>query len=473
MAESREEGPFRLALAAALVAVAVGPLLFVLLFAWLGRAGDARVQRTVAASADEVAAGLRRGEMPLDPLAREGRVRVRILGPEGEELDSVDHRPRGENSLGLPSVSTGPVSLETADEDRSTLRDQAAFARAVEIGRIARCEATLEGELLLCEALVRVDTPRGMRVVAVDRGAVRGLQLLGSRARPLLHLSGFALIVGLGLAFWLGRRLVRPLSSLRHQLAHRTGARPSTEPLPEIGPAEIVEVTRAFNGLLVSLEEQRRANERFVADLAHELKGPLSALRASVELLAQEDLGPSERGRMAAAANASVGRLDTTVTELLELARAEAGRLGGEPELLSLDELVRDVVAVFREERAATAIAFVADTSPVRTQAVAGAIGRVVRSLLDNAADHAERRVEVRVAAEGEAAVIDVRDDGPGFAPEVRDRAFERFVSGREGGTGIGLALVHAVARAHGGTASIDEAPGGGARVTVRLPRTG
>jgi signal transduction histidine kinase len=99
-------------------------------------------------------------------------------------------------------------------------------------------------------------------------------------------------------------------------------------------------------------------------------------------------------------------------------------------------------------------------------------VGRAVACLVDNALEHARGAVTVRVTATREGAEVEVRDDGPGVDPAVRARLFARFVSTRRdrGGTGIGLALVRAVAEAHGGTADETAPPGHGARFTLRLP---
>jgi len=106
-----------------------------------------------------------------------------------------------------------------------------------------------------------------------------------------------------------------------------------------------------------------------------------------------------------------------------------------------------------------------------------GGLSRVMRNLLENAIRHAESRVDVRVYPDGSNAVVTVADDGPGIPEADRKRIFERFVrldSGRArsgGGTGLGLAIVSEVVGAHGGTVTVDDRPGGGALIVVRVPR--
>ncbi|MFO0624764.1 MAG: HAMP domain-containing sensor histidine kinase [Polyangiales bacterium] len=117
-------------------------------------------------------------------------------------------------------------------------------------------------------------------------------------------------------------------------------------------------------------------------------------------------------------------------------------------------------------------IALTVEGDAPRVYVAGEAVGRAVACLVDNALEHARGAVTVRVTATRGGAAVEVRDDGPGVDPAVRPRLFERFVSTRRdrGGTGIGLALVRAVAEAHGGDVAETGAAGAGARFTLRLP---
>jgi signal transduction histidine kinase len=218
-----------------------------------------------------------------------------------------------------------------------------------------------------------------------------------------------------------------------------------------------------------TLDRQRA----FVADASHELRTPLTSILANLELLEAELAG--EQREMADSALRSSKRMRRLVGDLLLLARADAGREAPRAPV--------DLAAVAREA-AQEAGALSSDhpvsldlPAPVTIAGVADDLHRLAGNLVENALIHtaAGTPVTVSVRREGDCAVLEVADRGPGVPSALRERVFERFARGsgdanRAGGSGLGLAIVKAVADAHGGRVELLDAAGGGARFVVTLP---
>jgi signal transduction histidine kinase len=223
------------------------------------------------------------------------------------------------------------------------------------------------------------------------------------------------------------------------------------------------------DGLRGRVEEESLRRRAFVADASHELRTPIAALRARIELaLAAPDDGDLDDTLRRSLDD--VDRLHRIVDDLLVLAGIDSGDLPAR-ERLDLGALVETVTG----GRAPPVSTTVKVEPGVRVVGNPPRLGRLLFNLLANAERHAAGRIEVEVRAEPGEAVVEVRDDGPGIPPAARDRVFERFArldsarSRAEGGSGLGLAVARQIALAHGGRLYIaDAAPG--ARLVLRLP---
>ena len=247
---------------------------------------------------------------------------------------------------------------------------------------------------------------------------------------------------------------------------------------------EAGELGEALNTMLGRIEhafaERGRSEARlrqFVADASHELRTPVTTIRGYAELYRTGGLrGEGELDAAMSRTEAEALRMGSLVEDLLLLARLDQGRpLQREP--VDLDALVRE---------AARDAAAVDPGHPVTAVAAGGVVvpgdadrlRQVVTNLVGNARVHTPpgTPVEVRTFRDGEQAVLEVADAGPGMPPEVAERAFERFYradparSRHRGGSGLGLAIVKATVDAHGGTVSLRTAPGQGTTVRVELP---
>jgi signal transduction histidine kinase len=223
--------------------------------------------------------------------------------------------------------------------------------------------------------------------------------------------------------------------------------------------------------MLARLERATEAQRRFVADASHELRSPLATIRAAHEIAAAH---PSSTDWKAVNEDvlAELDRLERLVDDLLFLARSDelAPRL--QQDDVDLDDLV---TAEAGRLRRTTDLDVVTAVAPVRVTGDPHELARVLRNLADNAVRYAVERVELRVSCQGDEALVDVIDDGPGIQECDRERVFERFVrlddsrERRAGGAGLGLAIARDIARAHGGDVAVLP-HGPGAHLRVRLP---
>jgi two-component system OmpR family sensor kinase len=290
----------------------------------------------------------------------------------------------------------------------------------------------------------------------------------------------FAVLIAVAaLGFWIVRAALRPLDAIAEtadaiaagDLSQRVER---AEPRTEVGRLGI-----ALNAMLAHIEASDRRLRRFIADASHELRTPLAAVRAYAELFGRgADRRPDDLARSMSGITRESERMTALVDDLLLLARLDEGRpLDHEP--LQLDEVVCEAVDAARAVDPERPI-----TLEAQPAAVAGdrdRLRQVVDNLLTNARTHTRTQtpVHVRVETTNGRAVLGVADEGPGLPADEAERVFERFYRADEsraranGGVGLGLAIVAAIAEAHGGRASVDSTPGQGATFVVSLPLAG
>jgi two-component system OmpR family sensor kinase len=410
----------------------------------------------------------------------------------------------------LELEQTGPSSFALTPEDRDLLRAAAAGGAIVRVvdatGRIPYATSpfalgppidgvTDAGDFrVVSEQLVVSDVATQGTFdpipgpVAREVGWVQyaeteaSVQTTINRVRLFL---AFGVLGGTALAFLGGllvaRRAMRPVSGLTRAAREVARTRDPDVRLPKpLANDEVSELAFTLEDMLRELGAARTETEAtldrqraFVADASHELRTPLTSILANLELL-EADLDGEQR-EMAASALRSSRRMRRLVADLLLLARADAGREAPKAPV--------DLAAVAREAAAEAAALSAQHTvavdapDPVLIEGVADDLHRLAGNLVENALIHTPggTPVTVSVRREGEAAVLEVSDRGPGVPPAMRERVFERFARGAgdaapSGGSGLGLAIVRAVAEAHDATVELDDAEGGGARFSVRFP---
>jgi two-component system, OmpR family, sensor histidine kinase MtrB len=295
---------------------------------------------------------------------------------------------------------------------------------------------------------------------------------LATLRQALLIGAGAATLVGGVVGALLTGVVLAPLRSVaavaRRVVGGETGSRLTSDGDPDLEP-----LTSSFNEMLDELNERIRREARFASDVTHELRGPLTALAAGVEIVnRRRDQVPGEVRDAIDALYRQVGAFNRLVLDLLEISRFDAGaaRLG--LRRLDLAELCRAVV----EERSDGAVPVVAEGSTVASVDPLR-LRQVVANLLENAARYAGGAVQIRVTGGEGRARLEVDDAGPGVPPAERTAIFARFARGgaseRPGappGTGLGLALSAQHAALHGGRVWVEDRPGGGARFVVEIP---
>ena len=301
-----------------------------------------------------------------------------------------------------------------------------------------------------------------------------GLPPTASVATPLFVHRSFAddaaalsylgrILLGVGVASTAGGALLGIL--LANQLSRRIRKAASVATLVaagdldarvgSIGRDEVGELGRAVDDMAASLQRRIEHERRFVADVAHDLRTPLTGLVTAAELLERDQVGLAIRGR--------VGHLRNLVEDLLEIARLDAG--AATPDLRRVD-LARFLESIVGRH---DGTALVAPTTPVTAIVDPRRLERIADNLVANACRHGAPPVTVTVGTTS----FSVRDHGPGFTEAMLAGATDRFRSGdasRRGGVGLGLSIVAAQTAVLGGSLRIQNAPDGGGLVTVTLP---
>jgi len=317
--------------------------------------------------------------------------------------------------------------------------------------------------------------------------AVAGVSLesfestMSQAERELAAAGAIFVVIACAGAYWLARAALSPVERLRRQVA-ALSARPLQASTEESGievPAtrdEIAALATTMNDLLGRLQRALSRQRAFVADASHELRTPLAVLRGELELADRPGRSREELAAAVRRAATEADRLARITGDLLLLARSDDDRLSLQLEQAELRPLLAHSAELAGPRLAEAGLTCRVDVpADLRARIDPDWISQAVDNLLGNALRFAPRGSVIVLAAWGGADLdIEVRDDGPGFPAEFLPHAFERFRrSGRsrgDGGAGLGLAIVQAIAVAHGGVAAARNKPGGGAVVGLHLP---
>ncbi len=397
---------------------------------------------------------------------REARVALR---PDGDRRDGGTFGGNSNGRFGGPGIFTqlidaqgdivrlppGETGLPTSHHADRIARDGGSEFDTVRVDRIPVRTLTVG-----LNPGLALQVGRSIDDIRNSLDELRSILLLAGLGGMLLATLLGVIVADRGLVPF--RRLAHDVESAArdHDLSHR---------VPEEGGAESAAVAGAVNQLLAGLEESRAAQDQLVADAAHELRTPLTALRADVETLGNpaSNLSADDRAQIAQALDQQIDEVSHMITSIVDLARGARPVEQSEP--LRLDDLAADVVARARSRRPAAVIDLDTEAAPMIGDPLR--LERALGNVIENALLHGAGPVTVRVRP-GE---VVVDDAGGGIPREQREAMFERFRRGvgvqDRPGSGLGLAIVRQDIAAHGGTVEIADAPTGGCRVIIHLPR--
>jgi two-component system NtrC family sensor kinase len=334
--------------------------------------------------------------------------------------------------------------------------------------------STLEGNLSYVATKLQEQSTRGM--VPAKASLARNERTILVRA---IYLGIGAVVLGLLITAWVAVTL-RPLSRLR-EAARRIAAGDYGKRIPETGPAEIADLAREFNSMGRAVQEREEENLRaarlamvgkMAAQIAHEVRNPLSSIGLNTELL--ED----ELGDEASEARELCRAIHTEVNRLTEVTETYLGLRGGKPKLAkeSLNAFIDDLVGFVRNDLATRHVELETELDPddPTGNIDANQIRQCLINLVRNAADAVSAKgggqVVVRTRGGRHRVEIAVEDDGIGIASELLPRLFDPFFSTKEGGNGLGLALTQQIIQDHGGEIHVASRVGRGTTFTLSVP---
>ncbi|QHJ01554.1 HAMP domain-containing protein [Xylophilus rhododendri] len=371
-------------------------------------------------------------QMASDPPLRE----VFVRNEAGEVIGSGALRPRrGPHGEAGPPPQPAPPDAEQAEEGRP-VRSGPEFAVAMHDGQT-----------------ITVHLPRPPR---------------SFWNRPPFGFFWTLGLVGVAVAlatYPIIRKLTRRLEKLQ-QSVEQWGQGDLSVRVPVQGSDEVAFLARRFNHAAERIERLVHSHKSLLANASHELRSPLARIRMGLELM--NPAGSMARDEIAR----NIGELDQLIDEILLASRLDAD----EADIGTVETV--DLVGLAAEECARVGAELDlgdAGMAGVETRGVSRLLRRVVRNLLENARRYGRGEIELSLRREGEHALLRVSDRGPGVPAELRERIFEPFyrlpgASEREGGVGLGLALVRTIVQRHGGTVRCEEREGGGAVFVVTLP---
>jgi signal transduction histidine kinase len=354
-----------------------------------------------------------------------------------------------------------------------------------ETGRPARFDDFLDasGPLGVIGREVGIRSAAATPILVEDR--VWGIVIAGTTLEQLLppeteaRLADFTDLVATAIANAQSRAALRPVERMRSQ-AERITERQLSARLPvSDDTGEVTALGRTLNSMLDRVEEAVARERRVVSDASHELRTPLTTLRAEVDLALMGNRDNAELRAALESASQEAKRMSRLADDLLVLARADQGRLPLHPRPLAACGLLEDAAgrAQASAEIGGRAVVVMAEPSDRCTVlADPDRAAQALDNLITNALLYGDGAITLSARNTSQQVELHVTDEGPGFSAELLPRAFERFGRGPEAragqpGSGLGLALVEAVAIAHGGQARACNRPDGGADVSFTLPR--
>lgn len=421
------------------------------------------------------------------------------LRVEGDLNESLDEGLRARADDVASALSSAPPRALELDGQRVLVDDEDAFAQVLSGGTLVsstlpesagpaidadQASEAASGPRFFDNGVPGVDGPA--RILARPVADARYVVVVGSatedRDETLAGLRNafligapLAILLASVLGYLLAGRAIAPVAAMRRRAEEITLSRGGERlPLPAAAD-EIRDLGETLNAMLDRIEGSLRREREFVADASHELRTPLAVLRTELELADREGRSTEELRAALRSAQEEADRLSQLAEDLLVLARSDEGALVLKRERVDLGELLERVRRRFarRAERESREIVVAAPATGAAASLDRLRIEQALGNLVENALRHGEGEIRLSAGAEDGRAAFEVSDAGAGFPAEFAPDAFDRFTrpdAGRGGpGAGLGLAIVRAIARAHGGDAELAGAPSSAVRLTIPL----
>ena len=402
---------------------------------------------------------------PLPPARKPGRIQFRWLLQDKDATDSA-------------AVQAARASL---------LREIGQARRGAVVAGLRRAQ---NGQRVVSISIPVQRVQEVLGVLTLETGDVD--EIIAAQRRALAPFILVAIAVTLLSSFLLTRLVAWPVLQLARSADSVRLSSARAISLPDLARRndELGDLTRALQAMTLALSDRMEAIERFAADVAHEIRNPLTSIRSAVETL---DLvgDKTTRDRLLAILKQDVGRLDRLITDISNASRLDAELAREQPRALDLDHLLGELASLHRDRESRGApeakVVYSGPTSnePVLVLGREGPLSQVFRNLIENARSFSPPGGAVAMALQTHAgqATVTIDDDGPGIPPENLETVFERFYTARPKGaafgghSGLGLSIARQIVEAHGGRIWAEnrtDASGKvqGARFTLSLPMT-
>lgn len=400
-----------------------------------------------------------------------------------ETMALPDAIPRELGKQGTPAESAEPRRARAAQAEKSL---RAEVDRALQGQHVSDTRQSEDGRLVVSVSMPIQHVQAVLGVLTLEANDVD--QIIARQRAALTPFIVLSIIVTAASSLMLNTLIAGPVRRLSQAADTVRLSRARAISLPDLAKRddELGDLTRALEAMTDAQSERMDAIERFAADVAHEIKNPLTSMRSAVETLDLVRDGPP-RDKLLGILKQDVQRLDRLVTDISNASRLDAELSREDARPIDLGRLLTDIVQAYqdsqRADEARPTITIPDGLDPVTVSGAEGSLGQVFRNLIDNAKSFSPPQGEVRIALEaarGEALVL-VDDDGPGIPPENLETIFERFYTSRPkgsafgGNSGLGLSIARQIVEAQGGVLSAtnrinDQGEVCGARFLVRLP---
>jgi signal transduction histidine kinase len=314
--------------------------------------------------------------------------------------------------------------------------------------------------------------PDGSRIYlgVSEQDEMRTLHRLRMRFFSLWLLN---VLFGFSIIFWITRRTLGSVRKIADAVS-RIGDEDLSQRIPESGGRdEMAQLASTLNRMLQRIESSMHQLHTITNSLAHDLRSPLTAIRARLEIALSDDDGPPHTESVVRAIE-EIDRLTEVLNQSLDVAEAEAGALRLRPRPIVLEDLLTTMSELYGPSMNEKGLRLdLRISAPAKIFGDPALLHRAIANLFDNELKHlpASRTITLSLSADGIAASILVEDDGPGFPPDIVSDVFKPRVKGRaSGGFGLGLAFVEAVIVAHNGTVTAENRQPSGGRISIRIP---